>query len=258
MFKNLHLLYKTPFSMNLKKTIIAVLSILSIYTSYSQQKEPSLLVFSKTSSFRHPSISSGVNYFSELKKETNWKIDLSEDATDFTLENLTNYNVIVFLNTTGNLFDENQKKAFQKYIENGNGFVGIHAASDTEKEWSWFTNMIGATFKDHPKVQEAKVFFDKSSEHPAINHLKKEEIFKDEWYNFLKPVAKHVSVLATVDESSYEGKRMDTKNHPIIWFHHYNGGRIFYTGLGHTNESYADARFQKMIKGAILWAANIK
>ncbi|MDB2385565.1 ThuA domain-containing protein [Polaribacter sp.] len=185
-------------------------------------------------------------------------MDFSKNSDDFTVENLSNYNVVVFLNTTGNLFNESQKKAFQKYINNGNGFVGIHAASDTEKEWNWFTSMIGATFKIHPKVQNATLHINKSSEHPAINHLKKEEVFNDEWYSFLKPVDKHVNVLVTLDDTSYITKGIDTKSHPITWYHHFDGGRIFYTGLGHKNESYEDSRIKKMLEGAILWAADVK
>lgn len=253
------LLFKiNSISMNFKSILLVLICFLTSITIHTQEKEPTVLVFSKTGAFRHRSIPAGISFFKNLKKETNWKIDFSEDGNDFSSENLKNYNVVIFLNTTGNIFNENQKKAFKKYISNGNGFVGIHAASDTEKEWPWFTNMIGATFKDHPKVQNATLHIDNSSEHPAICPLKKEETFKDEWYNFLKPVAKHVNVLATVDESSYTGKKMNTKNHPIIWYHHYNGGRIFYTGLGHTNASYTDIRFKKMIKGAVLWAADIK
>ena len=243
--------------MNFKTIVLAFICFLSVASIIAQQKEPTILVFSKTGAFRHKSIPDGVQFFNSLQKETNWNIDFSEDGNDFTSENLKKYNVLVFLNTSGDIFDENQKKAFQKYIANGNGFVGIHAASDTEKEWPWFTEMVGATFKDHPKVQNATVYFDGSTAHPAIKHLKSTEVFKDEWYNFLKPVAKHVNVLGLVDESSYEGKQMNTKNHPITWFHHFDGGRIFYTGLGHTNETYTDVRFQKMIKGAILWASDV-
>lgn len=243
--------------MKFKSLIITIIIILSVFNIYAQQKEPKVLVFSKTGSFRHKSIPAGVQFFADLKKENNWKVDFSENSNVFSSENLKNYNVVVFLNTTGNILDENQKKAFQKYINNGNGFVGIHGASDTEKEWSWFTNMVGATFKDHPKVQNATLTIDKSSEHPAICHLKNKETFKDEWYNFLEPVATHVNVLASLDETSYKGKQMNTKSHPIVWYHHFDGGRIFYTGLGHTDESYKDNRFKKMVKGGILWASNI-
>ncbi|MDA9885789.1 ThuA domain-containing protein, partial [bacterium] len=77
---------------------------------------------------------------------------------------------------------------------------------------------------------------------------------RDEWYNYIKPVSKDVNVLASLDENSYQGKKMNTDNHPITWYHHYDGGRVFYTGMGHTDEIYKDTRFQKLIQGAIVWA----
>lgn len=244
--------------MNFKQLISIVLLAITYGVVHPQQNNPNVLVFSKTSGFRHKSIPAGIKFMSELSNKNNWKVDFSEDANDFTNENLQQYNVLVFLNTSGDIFDDNQKEVFQNYIAEGNGFVGIHAASNTEMEWSWFTKMVGATFKDHPKVQNATLHIDKTTEHPAINHLKDKEVFKDEWYNFFKPVAKHVNVLASLDESSYQGKKMNTENHPITWYHHYDGGRVFYTGLGHTNEVYDDIRFEKLIQGAISWAADLE
>lgn len=244
--------------MKLKKLICFVVLILSFAVVHSQQKNVNILVFSKTGAFRHKSIPTGIKFMTELASKNNWSVSFSEDSNHFTNTNLDQFNVLVFLNTSGDIFNENQKQALQHYMANGNGFVGIHAASDTEKEWPWFTKMIGATFKNHPKVQNATLNIEKSSGHPAINHLKETEVFKDEWYNFLKPVDKHVNVLASLDEDSYEGKKMNTKNHPITWFHYYDGGRVFYTGMGHVDEAYSDPRFEKMIHGAILWAANLK
>lgn len=244
--------------MNFKQIFSILFLVFSFSIAQSQQKNPNILVFTKTSAFRHKSIPDGIKFMNNIANSNNWSINFSEDSKDFNNENLKQYGVIVFLNTSGDLFNTNQKQALQQYMANGNGFVGIHAASDTEKEWPWFTEMIGATFKSHPKVQDATLHIDKSSEHPAINHLNNVEVFKDEWYNFKKPVAKHVNVLASLDESSYQGKKMDTKNHPITWFHHFNGGRVFYTGLGHTSEAYSDLRFEKMIKGAINWAAGLE
>ncbi|WP_298551474.1 ThuA domain-containing protein [uncultured Algibacter sp.] len=244
--------------MNNKKIICYVLFLLSFGIVQSQQNKPNILVFSKTEGFRHKSIPTGIKFMTELANKNNWNVNFSEDSKDFTSDNLKQYNVLVFLNTSGNLFDENQKKALKQYMITGKGFVGIHCVSNTEIEWPWFTEMIGATFKDHPKVQNATLHVDKSSEHPTINHLEAVEVFKDEWYNFTKPVAKHVNVLASLDESSYKGKKMNTNNHPITWYHHYDGGRVFYTGMGHTNEIYDDIRFEKLIQGAIFWAADLK
>jgi len=241
-----------------KKIICFALVMLSLDIAKAQQEKTNILVFSKTEGFRHKSIGTGIAFLTELAQKNNWNISFSEDSNDFKDENLKQYNVLVFLNTSGNLFDKNQKQALRKYMAAGNGFVGIHAASNTEMEWPWFTDMIGATFKDHPKVQNATLYIDKTSELSAINHLEDTEVFKDEWYNFLKPVAKHVNVLAALDEDSYQGKKMNTDHHPITWYHHYDGGRVFYTGLGHTDEIYADIRFKKIIKGAIHWAADLE
>jgi len=244
--------------MHFKKLIFFVLLLLFSVDVLSQQNNPNIFVFSKTQGFRHKSIPTGIKFMTQLAAKNNWNISFSEDSKDFTNSNLEQYNVIIFLNTSGDVFDENQKKALKTYMATGKGFVGIHAASNTEMEWTWFTEMIGATFKDHPKVQNATLHIDDSSAHPSIEHLNDVEVFKDEWYNFLKPVAKHVNVLASLDEDSYQGKKMNIKSHPITWYHHYDGGRVFYTGMGHTNAIYEDSRFEKLIQGAVLWAADIK
>lgn len=224
--------------------------------AFTTIKLPSVLVFSKTKSYRHLSIPNGIQFLANLKCELNWNVDFSEDATDFTDQNLKKYDVVLFLNTSGDIFNQKEQKAFKKFIKSGKGFVGIHAAADTEKKWFWYTEMLGATFKSHPKIQEATVLLNAVYNHSTTKHLKSKEIFKDEWYNFIKPVKNNIQVLATLDETSYEGEKMNTKNHPIIWKHNFKGGRIFYSGLGHTKETYLDKRFQKMIKEAILWAAN--
>ncbi|MGB5943958.1 MAG: ThuA domain-containing protein [Leeuwenhoekiella sp.] len=221
----------------------------------SAHNDLNVLVFSKTEAFRHSSIPKGIDFLSKMAKTNAWNIHFSENSDDFNDKNLSKYDLLIFLNTSGDLFSETQKDALQNYFASGKGFVGIHAASDTEKKWQWFTEMIGATFKDHPKVQNALLHINKDSQHPAIASLKKEEVFTDEWYNFLRPVGKHVSVLASLDETSYEGKKMNSESHPISWSHIYDGTRVFYTGLGHTDKIYDDPRFYDHIEGAILWSA---
>ena len=240
------------------KKLLCLLFISSATLILSQENNLSVFVFSKTGSFRHRSIPKGKEFLAKMAENNNWKMTFSENSDDFTGANLAQYDVLVFLNTTGDLFSPIQKKALKNYFARGKGFVGIHAASDTEMEWNWFTEMIGATFKDHPKVQPATVHVNKRTNHPAVAELKETEVFKDEWYNFKKPVGKHVSVLATVDEKSYKGKRMGTNYHPISWSHIYDGGRVFYTVLGHTIAVYDDDRFYKHIEGGILWATEQK
>lgn len=243
--------------MTIKQSVILILACIVLSASYAQQKAVNILVFSKTGGFRHKSIPKGIEFLKAMSSKNHWNVNFSEDSNDFTFENLSKYNVLLFLNTTGKIFNAEQKKAFQKYINAGHGFVGIHAASDTEKDWDWYAEMVGAIFVSHPKVQSATVNVNKSNIHPAISHLNDVEVFKDEWYNFREPVAKHVNVLASLDETTYEGKRMHTKSHPISWYHNYDGGRVFYTGLGHTLESYDDERFYKHVEGGILWASGL-
>ncbi|MGB5418365.1 ThuA domain-containing protein [Algibacter sp.] len=237
---------------------IVFIAFLNTNIVLAQESAINILVFSKTEAFRHKSIPTGIEFLSNMAVKNNWNIHFSEDSDDFNIPNLSKYDVLVFLNTSGNIFSEDQKLALQNYFARGKGFVGIHAASDTEKQWDWFTEMIGATFKNHPKVQPATLNINTDCEHPAIKGLNNEEVFRDEWYNFLKPVGKHVTVLASLDETSYEGKKMNTNNHPISWYHIYDGGRVFYTGLGHTNEIYKDPRYNNHIEGAILWASGLK
>ncbi|MBJ7880521.1 ThuA domain-containing protein [Gelidibacter salicanalis] len=243
--------------MNLKGIITGILIVLFVQLVQSQQRVAKILVFSKTQGFKHKSIPSGIKLMSDLAKQHKWQIHFSEDSNIFNSDSLKDYNVVVFLNTTGNILNDYQQNDFKKFIANGNGFVGIHAATDTEKDWPWYNEMIGATFTSHPKVQDATLKIDTSIQHPSITHLKESEVFNDEWYNFKNPVGRHINVLASLDESSYEGKRMNTENHPITWYHHYDGGRIFYTGLGHTNEAYEDERFKKIIIGAVQWASDV-
>ncbi len=243
--------------MSFLKKICLLLGLLVSSTSIAQKTDVNVLVFSKTAAFRHKSIPKGIDFLKEMSSKNNWKTTFTEDSTVFNDSILKSYDVLVFLNTSGNLFDDTQKESLKKYFARGKGFVGIHAASDTEKEWEWYNEMIGATFKSHPKVQPATLLINKNTNHPAISAFKDKEIFKDEWYNFKKPVGKHVTVLASLDESSYEGDRMNME-HPISWSHIYDGTKVFYTGLGHTDEVYADPRFYSHIQEAILWSAGRK
>lgn len=232
---------------------IAFLLFFVIMSSMNAQ-EISILVFSKTVGYRHKSIETGKKTIEKIAQEKDWKVTFSEDASIFNAKDLSKFDVLFFLNTVGDILNDKQQEVMKKFLSNGKGFVGVHAASDTEKKWDWYGEMVGAVFKGHPKPQKAKLHINKSFGHAAVKHLHKEEEFFDEWYNFKEPVASHVNVLATLDESSYTGKRMGMK-HPITWYHHYDGARVFYTGLGHTKKAFSDERFIKQIAAGIEWAS---
>ncbi|WP_286863301.1 MULTISPECIES: ThuA domain-containing protein [Sphingobacterium] len=208
-----------------------------------------VLIFSKTQGFRHSSIEKGAQVLKQLLDKEKIASDHSEDAALFTDQGLKKYDAVIFLSTTGNILDDTQQEAFVRYIQSGKGFVGIHAATDTEYDWPWYNGLVGAYFTSHPAVQQAKIdVLDRK--HAATKHLDPVWQHKDEWYNF-KDVKDDLHVLMNLDEKSYNGGKMGDK-HPISWSQDYDGGKVFYTGLGHTEESYDEPKFQKHVIGGIL------
>jgi type 1 glutamine amidotransferase len=222
------------------------------------QRMPSALVFSRTQGYRHESIGAGVRALTELGTERGWQVTATEDATKFSDEGLSAFNVVVFLSTTGDVLDGEQQASFERFIRAGNGYVGIHAASDTEYDWPWYGQLVGAYFKGHPQVQTASVVVEDAT-HPSTAHLSGNWTRRDEWYGFRSNPRDGVRVLLRLDESSYmagEGSMGD--DHPIAWCHDFEEGRAFYTGLGHTSESYGEAPFLEHIAGGIEWAARAR
>ena len=221
--------------------------------------EPSLLsvlVFSATAGFRHASIGAGVAAIESLAVERGWTLRHSEEASVFSDGGLACYDVVVFLSTTGDVLDASQQAAFERFIAAGNGYVGIHAASDTEYEWPWYGELVGAYFRAHPEVQPATIQVEDQT-HPATVHLQDSWTRRDEWYAFDRNPRHTVSVLLSLDEASYSpGAGAMEGDHPIAWYHEYGGGRAFYTALGHTTESYSERDFLLHIAGGIEWAAD--
>lgn len=212
-----------------------------------------ILVFTKTAGYRHESIEKGVETLRELGRRNNFRITQTEDSLQFNAANLKKYQLVIFLSTTMDVLDTQQQGAFENYIKNGGSFMGIHSATDTEYEWPWYGKLVGAYFESHPNdpnVREAKMqVVDKN--HPATAHLQEVWIRKDEWYNY-KNINPDLQVLIKLDETSYEGGT-NGDNHPIAWYHTFDGGRAFYTGGGHTNESFDEPDFRKHLVGGIMW-----
>ncbi|MGC1241998.1 MAG: ThuA domain-containing protein [Chryseosolibacter sp.] len=214
----------------------------------------SVLIFSKTKGYYHESIPDGIAAIRKLGTDKGFKVDTTKDASKFTAENLKKYKAIIFLSTTLDVLDDEQQKAMESYIKGGGGFVGVHAAADTEYDWPWYNKLVGAYFKSHPNnpnVRKASVHvIDKK--HPATESLPEKWERSDEWYNY-KDINPDLKVLAKLDEKSYEGGE-NGDNHPIIWYHEYDGGRAFYTGGGHTKESFSDPVFMQHLLGGIEYA----
>lgn len=220
---------------------------------FALQPKFDVLVFSKTAGFRHDSIEVGSKAIQELGQTGGFNVTLTEDSSAFTSDNLKKYATVVFLNTTGDVLNADQEKAFEAYIRAGGGYVGVHAASDTEYDWPFYGQLVGAYFTSHPAIQQATInVIDKT--HPATRHLSDTWVRTDEWYCFKAQPVDHCKVLCKLDTTTYTGHKMG-ETHPIAWYHTEFKGRAFYTGGGHTKESYAESDFRKHLLGGILWSA---
>jgi len=239
----------------MKPLSLSMLLLTFVIASACAQSSKSVLIFTKTNGFRHQSIPKGVAVVSQLLNDNKINYVHTDDSIHFHADSLKKYDAVIFLNTTGDILDKTQKENFQKFIQSGKGYVGIHAASDTEYNWPWYGALVGGYFVSHPEVQEARIDVLKRT-HPSTSHLQQTWIHRDEWYDF-RNVKDGLNILMTLDETSYKGGKMG-KFHPIAWFQEFDGGRAFYTGLGHTDESYDSENFQKHLIGGIKYALKEK
>ena len=230
-------------------------------------KRFSALIFSKTAAFRHTEcIPQGTVAIAQMAARRGFEVDATENADAFTDENLAEYDVVIFLCTTGDVLDADQQSAFERYIRAGGGYAGIHSASDTEYDWAWYGGLVGAYFRDHPgsvnaQFQEATMVVE-DRRAAATRRLGRTWTREEEWYNFQTNPRDSVHVLLSVDESTYDprgysvpGGSPGMGDHPISWCQPYDGGRAFYTALGHFASTWTDTRFQAHLRGAIKWVA---
>jgi type 1 glutamine amidotransferase len=212
-----------------------------------------VLVFSKTTGFRHDAIPNGIQMIRELGAANGFTVTATEDAAQFTAATLARFETVVFLNTTGDVLNASQQSAFESYIRGGGGYVGVHSAADTEYDWPFYGELVGAYFASHPAIQQATVRVENRA-HPATQHLGTSWVRTDEWYNFRSNVRSTARVLATLDESTYSGGSMGA-DHPHTWCKTVQGGRSFYTGGGHTQSSYTESAFRSLVLGGLRYTA---
>jgi type 1 glutamine amidotransferase len=215
-----------------------------------------VLVFTRTTGFRHDSIPGGVALVRTLGAANGFDVDVSEDAAVFTPQGLDAYRAVIFLNTSGEVLNDGQQAALEAYVRQGGGWVGVHAAADTEHAWPFYGDLLGrgAWFVSHPPIQAATLLREDAA-HPSTLHYSARFSFTDEWYNFRTNPRGTVDVLLALDETSYSAGGGATGDHPIAWCHTIGLGRAWYTGLGHRSETYADPSFARHLLGGILWAA---
>ncbi len=237
---------------------IGVISAVLMACVAAQQQAPSLvLVFTKTTGFRHDSIPEAVNAIKELGLREGLEIRTTEDAAEFTDDNLRQYKAVVFALTTGDVLNDAQQSALERFVKTGGGWLGIHSASDTEYQWAWYEQLVGAYFKNHPSgLQDTVVSAD--SDHPLSRAIPSGGwSVRDELYNFRTNPRGSARILATLDEKTYQGGTMGT-DHPIIWCRDLENGRAWYTGLGHTKAMFTEPTFRALLLAGMRYATGIE
>jgi type 1 glutamine amidotransferase len=214
------------------------------------------LVFTRTTGFRHSSIADGVAAVQAIAAGRGFDVTHTEDPAVFSDASLGGYQVVVFLLTSGDILDPAQRSALRRFVRSGGGFVGVHSASDTERGWPWYGELVGAYTVGHPDIQNGVVRVT-DRRHPSTDPLPRRWTRTDEWYDLDRNPRHTAHVLATLSEASYRGGRMGS-DHPIAWCHRFDGGRSWYTAMGHTEESYAEPSFRSHLGGGLAWAAGTR
>lgn len=246
------------FTLQPLRTVLGILLIGFVAISFlgcsSEQGPSKVLVFSKTEGFRHNSIEAGQKALLEMGIQHGFVVDTTENATRFSEENLKKYSAVVFLNTTGDVLNPEQQNSFERYIQAGGGYLGIHAATDTEYGWPWYNKLAGAWFESHPMPENVQkgTFIKADDTHPSTSFLPELWEREDEFYSF-KDINPDIHVLLKIDEKTYTGGT-NGENHPMAWYHEFDGGRSFYTAGGHTDETFADPLFLKHLHAGLHYA----
>lgn len=244
---------------------LAIFISCTCFITSAQNKQFKALLVTTTKGWHHESLHYGVVALKELGVKNYFDVVLFEDPNAFTDKYLEQFQVLILLNTTGDILDSAQQKVMERFIRSGKGFVGIHSASDTEYGWDWYAKLVGRMFKIHPVTQTAKLNI-LDSTFPGLQGFSNNKLWTDEFYEFGPEKVSGLNYILAVDESTYDprvqwGEKKGIgmgKLHPLAWYHNYDGGRSFYTALGHLPAIYSDAAFLNHIYAGILWAATGK
>ena len=212
---------------------------------------PAILIFTKTTGFRHDSIPAGVEALKEIAEDLGYQAEHTEDAAVYNPTTLADFKATVWLSPSGDVLNELERAALADYVTGGGGWCGIHAASTAERGWPYFRQLVGARFVGHPPgCTEGKIAV--KQDHPSTKHLPTAWTWTDEWYSFDKR-PQDVEVLLEVDEDSYDTADLAMGDpHPLAWHRRLESGRCFYTALGHDASAYSDPDFLRHIRGGLM------
>ena len=219
-----------------------------------------MLVFSKTAGFRHDSIDEGIAAIQALGAANDFQVDATEDASVFRAGLLDDYDTVVFLSTTGDALNDAQQAAFEDYIQGGGGYTGIHAAADTEYAWPWYGSLVGGYFRNHPAGTPSATVNIEDTDHPSTTGIttpvaaggrvvqlpvpaEPEPGRRRHGLHRRAPTRTSTCSPRSTRRRTTEDDGSDGVNddHPISWCQRYDGGRSWYTGMGHTAASFTEA-----------------
>ncbi len=239
---------------------------LAAETASAQQK---VLVYTRNytpdgKGYVHANISASVEAIKKMGVEKGFGVDVSDDPGSFTDANLKQYAALVFSNSNNEAFaTEPQRDAFRRYIQSGGGFVGIHSASGSQRDWPYYWSVLGGKFVVHPKIQKFTVRVVDSAQ-VATKDIPAEFEWTDEFYfiEYLNPGIHPVLVsdrtkLEFLDAMKVDPERFPSQT-PLAWWQKFDGGRQFYTALGHNKEDYANPLLYRLIQNGIVWAMTSK
>ncbi|MEL6721208.1 MAG: ThuA domain-containing protein, partial [Bacteroidota bacterium] len=219
-----------------------------------------VLVYTKNGKgYVHENIPSSIAALKKLGEMHGFQVDATDDPSVMTEENLQQYHALIFSNTNNETFDTDaQKLAFQRYIQAGGGFVGIHSACGSEREWPWFWSTLGGKFRRHPPLQQFDIQILEPF-HPSTMHLGKVWQWEDECY-YLEQLNPAMNILMAAKLETVEDEKKGEypaeifgKLFPLSWCRETEKGRIWYTALGHKKEYYSKPDFLQHLLGGISW-----
>jgi uncharacterized protein len=237
-----------------------ILTLFFFLTFSAKSQQFKALLVTLDNGWHHESLNYGVVALKEMAAKQFFDITYFENPRGFTDKYLEQFQVIIFLHTTGNIFDTAQKKVMERFIQSGKGFVGIHSASDTEYGWEWYTKLVGRSFKTHPAIQTARL----KVIDPLFPGLKAfdNSLWTDEWYEFTPEKTSGLKYVLAVDEATYKPREPNNMGmgttHPVAWYHDFDGGRAFYTALGHLPAHFTNQAFLDHLYAGIFYAATGK
>lgn len=225
-----------------------------------------VLIYTKNGKgFVHKNIPQSIETIKGICQKNGWSCEASDDPSIFVTEKIAEFDVLVFSNTNNETFDtDEQKQVFKKYIQGGGGFAAIHSACASERQWPWYWANVGCKFVTHPPFQEFDIkVLDKK--HPSTEFLPDVWKVKDECY-MLDHISFNLNVLLAADLRTVKFSEKKPRRQgrafgdytPLCWYQEFDGGRQWYTALGHASKMYKDPTFIKHIEGGIRWAMRKK